>query len=105
MRGVIIALNYDGTRNRVEINSADILRELQWIVEGPIEQVPGFNSYAGYKCVAFCHEEGKLKELPFNHQATTYWYEALKQNNLSSLEVLLGNIAVVYGDKEFMEAL
>lgn len=105
MRGVIISLNYDGTRNRLELNHSDVLKELQYIVGGPIEQVPGFDSYADYKCIAFCNEEGKIRDLPINFMATTLWYVALKKNELKTTDYLCGNIAVVYGDDEFMEKL
>lgn len=105
MRGVIISLNYDGTRNRLELNHADILKELRWIVDGPIEQVPGFDTYAGYKCIAFCNEEGKIRELPINFMATTMWYVSLKEKELKTSDHLNGNVAVVYGDDEFMGAI
>ena len=105
MRGIIISLNYDGTRNRLELNHADILKELQYIVGGYIEQVPGFDSYGGYKCIAFCNEEGKLKGLPLNFMATKRWHESLKDKGLPAVDRLSGNVAVVYGDDEFMVAI
>lgn len=105
MRGVIISLNYDGTRNRLEVNHSDVLKELQYIVGGLIEQVPGFDTYSEYKCIAFCHEEGKIRDLPLNFQATSHWYDSLKKKGLKTSDYLVGNIAVAYGDKEFMEAL
>lgn len=105
MHGVIITLNYDGTRHRLETNDWNILKEVQYIVGGYIQEIPGFDTYAGYQCVAFCNEEGKIKELPVNFMACKAWYEAMDKKGLKTVDVLCGNVAVVYGDKEFMRKI
>lgn len=105
MRGTIIILNYDGGRIRIELNHANILQELRWAVGGPFEVIPGFDYYNGIECVAFCNEEGKLKGLPLNYNGTKAWRAALKIKEQSTTDNLAGNIAIVYGDKEFMEAI
>jgi len=91
--------------------------ELRTIVGGYLEQVPGFLTigYAGtvMTCVAFCNEYGKLDKLPVNEPATLCWERALRRQGLNLLDDktntpkdwLVGNIAVLFGDREFMEAL
>jgi hypothetical protein len=78
---------------------------------GYLERVPGFTSigFAGVvmDCVAFCDEDGKRKELPINHIATDFWQVALERKGvrLAFPDQLCGDIAVVFGDKEFMQCL
>jgi hypothetical protein len=78
---------------------------------GYIELVPGFTSIgvAGVvmDCVAFCDEDGKRKELPINHQATEFWRVALERRGLRMpiADQLCGDIAIIFGDKEFMATL
>jgi hypothetical protein len=85
---------------------------------GYIELVPGFDTIEQkpgevVKCVAFCDEEGKLNGLPANTYATILWDKALRrhggpgllQRDGTAVDVLVGPIAIVIGDDEFMEAL
>ena len=86
--------------------------KLQAVVGGYIEAVPSFNSI-GYRgtvmdCVALCNEHGKLDHLPINHAATAAWERALRRNghelldkNGTPKEWLVGNVAILFGDREF----
>jgi len=80
------------------------------IVEGYLEAVPYFTlvKFQGKwcRCVAFCNEHGKMKELRVNWPATVAWYAALRQQGIARLnDHLVGNVAVVVGDAEFMSEL
>lgn len=91
------------------------LQELQRAVGGWLEAVPHFLAikHAGreHRCVAFCNEDGKLERssyshsfvgpLPINMEATRRW----QQLNPLGGDYLVGNIAVLFGDPEFMESL
>jgi hypothetical protein len=93
------------------------LEELQTAVGGHVEVVPMFNTLAFaatvLNCVAFCNEEGKLDHLPVNEGATMQWERALKRTGHSlrddktriPKDWLVGNIAVLFGDREFMGSL
>jgi hypothetical protein len=78
---------------------------------GHLEVVPYFDSFrhagASLRCVAFCDEDGKGKRLPFNAVATELWDRVLRSTRGTGCapDYLVGQIAVVYGDDEFMEAL
>jgi hypothetical protein len=58
-------------------------------------------------CVAFCDEEGKLKHLPVNENATSAWEQAVRRiTGKSGLDDrLCGTVIILYGDKAFMESL
>lgn len=91
--------------------------ELRTVVGGYLEKVPGFLSI-GYKgfvmpCIAVCNEHGKLDKLPINEPATLCWERALRRQGMQLLDDkmqtpkdwLVGNVAVLFGDRDFMEAL
>lgn len=96
---------------------ADLLDNLRTLVGDDIEQVPYFNRVAVsgevVPCVAFCGENGKAKNLPVNRRATLVWRVALSQRNdipplmatVLREDVLVGDVVIAVGDKEFMEAL
>jgi hypothetical protein len=64
-------------------------------------------------CVALCDANGKLKGLAINNLATIAWKEALQRAVEAELwrsEVIptdpqVGMVAVLFGDREFMDAL
>jgi len=95
------------------LDAAPTLEQLKAHIPGWLEKVPGFSldRHDGRwrKCVALCDEEGKLKGLPVNEQATIRWRIAqlrTKPQNMAPLnDVLVGPVVVLYGDREFMEAL
>lgn len=118
MNGTIIELFVDGTLKVTKVTGKPTLEKLKaGIGGGHIELVPMFNSYEFegelVDCVAFCDEEGKLKSMPINRQATLLWHRALRRARHPGLvaqsgnlvDVLVGTIAVVFGDKRFMEEL
>lgn len=89
--------------------------ELQAAIGGGwLEIVPNFTTIKHdgkiRRCVAFCDEEGKLARgrgplLP--NEAATYRWELAQLRTPTPLlnDFLVGSIAVVFGDAEFMEAL
>lgn len=90
--------------------------ELHAAVGGYFEVVPGFVTvaYGGtvLDCVAFCNENGKLDHLPINQLATITWARALRRvgeelygEGNTPKDWLVGNVAVVFGDREFMREL
>jgi hypothetical protein len=93
------------------------LEELHTAVGGYLEIVPDFKTiaYAGtvMNCQALCNENGKLNHLPVNEGATYAWEHALRREGLSLLDdktrtykdYLVGQIAVLFGDAEFMASL
>lgn len=103
-----------------EFDRALELRDITAAVGGYLETVPYFHTIPdpdvdseAVKCIAFCDEEGKLKGLPLNRVATMLWSHSLAAANLDQqvgprspmADVLVGPIAVVSGDDEFMAAL
>jgi hypothetical protein len=98
---------------RIELNRLPILEDLKDAVGGYIEVVPDFDTIIQDSqvrpCVAFCNEEGKLKQLPINIWAQTLWVQSLTRkygfNQSDPRDVLVGDICVVTGDAEFLESL
>lgn len=90
---------------------------LNKILDGPIEYISGFNSIAYGRelkeCIAYVNETGKIREprLKLNAAATLAWEDALNRNGKTLqgtsalLDHLVGNVIVLFGDKEFMQAL
>lgn len=83
------------------------LDALQEAVGGNIELVPCWSATAtGHPCVAFCNEDGRRLDLPFNRAATDAWGVAFHlQTGRDPGEVLLGNVVLLTGDDEFMRSL
>lgn len=106
MKGVIITIPVMGEITLKEVTSPNLLSDLQKIVGGHIEAVPYFDKFMWEKkkqsCVAFCNEEGKLLDLPINHRATFFWLNA---KSAPIDDVLVGDIAIVLGDEEFMKRI
>lgn len=107
MQGTILKIKADGTIHPSSVNGPPKLELLKEAIGGGwLEAVPYFNKivYDGklVTCIVFCDEEGKLKEFPLNTLATNLWYVSMGQ---SVPDVLVGDIAIVFGDKEFMLAL
>jgi hypothetical protein len=116
--GTIVQLNPDGSRNETAIEGPPTLDKLKDAIGGGyIELVPLFNSFPHgdqvVSCIAFCDEDGKLKHMPLNKPATALWDAALRRAGHPGLitpdgkvaDMLVGTIAVVFGDKRFMAAL
>lgn len=117
MKGTIITVPVRGplaVRKVEEEPTVELIK--QAIGGGWLETVPYFDSFEVEgelrKCKAFCDEEGKLKKFPFNPRANRAWEQALRLNkralkdqNGKPYDFLCGDIAVVFGDKQFMDAL
>lgn len=101
MKGSLITLRADGGRAVKTFDRPVQLSELQRAVGGYIEEIPRFDRWDGQPCAAFCNDEGKLKGLRLNHDATTVW----RTLNPATSDVLVGDVVVVIGDDEFLEAL
>lgn len=103
MRGTLIRIDPSGaTKSQTLLRSCTLQHLRAGLDGGLIELVPGFTSWHGFECCAFCDEEGKIKRLPVNHVATAEW-EKCVGHKLD--DVLVGPVVVVFGDPEFMEML
>lgn len=110
MIGTIISLKIDGSQQVTKLDRAPKLEDIQAAIGGgDIEIVPHFDKimYEGkyIECVAFCDEEGKLKGLPINSYATHKWAILLGCDKDQIGDYLVGDIAIVFGDVEFMSEL
>ncbi len=97
------------------------LKDLQAAVGGYIEAVPYWDSFEidgkTVRAVIWCNEEGKLRDppLPRNRYMTDLWEKFLQTKGMSrfsrqpdpprELDYLVGCIAVIVGDDEFMETM
>ena len=95
---------------RREFDHPPELEELQAALDGGyLESVPYFQSIdvdgTRHTCWALCDEEGKLKHLDINLHATMLWEQSLRRLGTHVDDVLVGPVAVLFGDDEFMEAL
>jgi hypothetical protein len=119
MNGTIISVGVNGSMLTTPLKRAPQLNDLKPAIGGgPLEAVPGFNSWLTnngrvVRCVVFCDEEGKQHGQQVNAQATMWWEQALQRQGNSlfgpgrgdPVDVLVGKIAIVFGDDEFMEEL
>jgi hypothetical protein len=113
MKGTILIYKTGTTIPEVqEIEGSPTLNVLKAAIGGGyLEAVPYFNIIKRdgkwVRCAAFCDEDGKSKQLPVNMPATQLWDIAmlLTKGCNASPDFLVGQVAVVLGDDEFMEAL
>ena len=117
MRGSMVVFHAEKPEPELrEFDRALTLEELQGAVGGYVEAVPGFRTiaYCGVvlNCVALANEDGKSRHLPINHPATLAWGAALKRAGQELADPsgipkdwLVGDVAVVFGDREFMREL
>jgi hypothetical protein len=112
MRGKLIVFDPNGkVPIFVEYDRPVSAGELQGAVGGYIETVPYFDTLLldgkRERCVAFCNEEGKLGGLPMNEIAQALWADTLAYQGMTGVidDYLVGPIAVVIGDQQFMDAL
>lgn len=97
----------------VRFTQAPGLDFLQAAVGGYIEVVPHFDNIRHgevvERCVAFCNEHGKLNRLPVNRAATEAWERAVPTGLRGPLgywlDFLVGDVVVLFGDREFMAEL
>lgn len=105
MKGRLTIIPPTGAVSSQELAAPPRLEDLQGGVGGGyIEIVPGFNRFHGRKCVAFCDEDGKRKELSSNPRATELWYAQMQGPFLYN-DILVGPIVIITGDKELLEEL
>lgn len=102
MAGIMTIIKADGGLEKKALDTAPKLEALQAAVGGYIEVVPYFDTYLGQKAVAYCNEDGKLKGLPVNEQATRFWGYALRPV-MPLFDVLVGDVVVLTGDEEFLQ--
>jgi len=120
MKGKLRVIQPDGTITITNYDDRITLDDLQDAVEGFIEVVPYFFSIddpevgARVRCVAFCNEDGKLEAQPYNLAAQSLWQDALdaffadaldKGRHVGNNDRLVGPVAIVTGDDEFLAAL
>ena len=109
MNGAALIFNPDdplpnvvGSTNWRDFN----LAFLQKAVGGYIEAIPYFNdiNVAGevVPCVAYCNEEGKLRNLSPNMSATSLWGLSLARQRRVPHDILLGPVVIIIGDAEFL---
>jgi len=103
MRGIATLIKADGTIIDTTLTEKVTLEHIRLAVGGHIEHVPMWNLYKNEHCVAFCNEEGKLMGLPLNVVATELWRKQRVPHPLD--DVLCGDVIVIRGDNELMEAL
>ena len=118
MHGTLLVFQPDGPLPQVtEFSRPPTLEQVQAAVGGDLQVVPGFYSirYGNtvMDCVALCDANGKLKSLAMNNLATIAWKQALRRGPDAELwcsvrmptDSLVGPVAVLFGDREFMDAL
>ena len=119
MRGTVLIYRPHEPRPTVrQLERGLTLDDLKAVIGGGhLEQVAGFKSVAYdnviVDCVAFCDRDGKAKGFAVNNAATNAWDRALRRTGFDGLlrangllaDWLAGSVVVLFGDKEFMEAL
>lgn len=114
MKGTIVTISESGQVSKAEVTSPhNILKDLEKAVGGFIESVPYFEHILlkdGDKqwlqpCAAFCNEHGKLEQMDVNHVAQSLWATELDRHSIPIDDVLVGPVAIVYGDEDFMREL
>lgn len=101
MKGTIAIIKTDGSIHFTYHTTAPTLEQLQAGVGGYIELVPMFDTFGGQSCTAYCNENGKIDNLPYNEVATDAWRAAVGQE---IGDALYGDVVIVSGDNEFMES-
>jgi hypothetical protein len=93
-------------RFNVQVEELEIvpnLHKLKWGLDGGLlEIVPFFNKFMGRHCIAFCDEEGKMKNLPANQIAQSFWEKA---SPVAHNDHLVGPIVIIIGSQGFLARL
>lgn len=110
MNGTMLIISPGGSIKTSPLTAAPDLERLQEELGGYLEQVSRFDTIMYHDklrpCVAFCDEEGKLKGKKANIRATQMWTVALGRHGIPSPhDVLCGNVVIIFGDRELMDAL
>lgn len=93
MQGTLTIITTGGVKTETALTLSPDLETLQKAVGGFIEVVP-VRSWNNKPAVIFCNEEGKNLGLPVNPHAP-----------LLAGDQIVGDIAIIQGDAEFMAAL
>ena len=102
MKGTLIIIKVDGsTTKRTYEGRCVPLEDLNRAVGGYLEVVPFFNQFKDNRCIAFCDEDGRIKNYKINAFATALWH--CQRPDVQ--DHLVGDIAILWGDREFMEDL
>jgi len=112
MRGTILSISPDGVETARQFEGEATLDDLQAAIGGgSVQVVPLFDIFQHgedwHRCVVFCDEDGKVNNLTFNPKAQLHWQLAYNASgHLGALDdALVGTVAIVWGDPDFMEAL
>jgi uncharacterized protein DUF3846 len=101
----MLVITHNGELVSTQIKPDD-LDAMQAAVGGYIEPVPFWHEFEidGKKrpCWVFCDEEGKLKGKPVNLAATELWRQYW---TIPVADVLVGDVAIIYGPRHLMEQL
>jgi hypothetical protein len=109
MKGRMLIVTPTGSLPIKELDRYPDVEIFQKAVGGYIELIPYFNTieWEGvlHQCFAFCDEQGKLKGKELNTPAIVLWKLALDRANRRMNDHLVGTIAIVWGDRKFMEEM
>ncbi|MET4190749.1 MULTISPECIES: hypothetical protein [unclassified Bradyrhizobium] len=113
MRGTITVIHPDGTVESKVLDHAAKLDDLKSAIGGGyMEKIPRFTKFKTdtgvVDCIALCDEDGSRKNMSPNRTATLAWSASLAATDPAQpvvLNTLVGPVAILYGDKEWMKAL
>lgn len=115
MKGTIVVISPKNEKTITELERQPNVSVYQKAVGGYIETVPYFDTYEHNgevkTCIVFCDEEGKLKGKDYNLPATMLWRLSLERCGrwipglLPDKDFLVGDIAIVFGDRDFMRRM
>jgi hypothetical protein len=109
----IFPANPETPTREIQLERPITQKEIEDAVGGSIGFVTNFDTIT-YKgkvslCYAFCDEEARKRKRPLNRLATLLWSRALIRRfgagQAKLPETLMGSIAIITGDSEFLEAL
>jgi hypothetical protein len=104
MKGHLYVIRPDGFVSCKPLDHTPDWREIKAGLDGGfLELVPYWNTFRGERCVAFCDEHGKDKNLRFNHTANAEWQIAVGRRITE--DFLVGPIVIICGDDELLKEL
>lgn len=96
---VMVTFRPDGTIKRETQSRTFTLKQMQDAVGGFIEGVPHLTRYETHKGEAWAGEEGRLKGLPSNEEATRVWLANLGEGPFLYKPQIFGNMIFIYKEK------
>lgn len=92
----VILIKPDGSIERSQQAKKPDYEQIRKAVEGYIEYVPHFSKFEDYKRgEAIVNEEGFIKRLPFNRNATDWWLKNLGKGLFTYEPRLYGNMLYI----------